>query len=92
MASLQLNCNMEGFNAAGTYIRVRVGILGNNENDCITCDSIIGFGGSWGVINGNKAAHGGDNGDKNIKAMGYILVQWLETFTIPRHAKQALNS
>ena len=75
LASLQRNCNKEGFNTAGTYIRARVGILGNNENDCITCDSIIGFGGSWGVTTGNVAKHGGDNGDKLIKAMGYILVQ-----------------
>jgi len=75
LASLQRNCNKEGFNAAGTYIRVRIGILGNNENDCVTCDSIIGFGGSWAVTSGNVAKHGGDNGDKHIKAMGYILVQ-----------------
>ena len=75
LASLQHNCNKEGFNAAGTYTSLRIGILGNNENDCITCDSIIGFGGSWQVTSGNVAKHGGDNGDKLIKAMGYILVQ-----------------
>lgn len=58
----------------GIYIRVRIGIFGNNENDCIICDLIIGFGGSWGVIIGNVVKYGGDNGDKFIKVMGYILV------------------
>ena len=75
LASLQRNCNKEGFNTACTHISVRIGILGNNENDCITCDSIIGFGGNWKVTNGNVAYAGGDNGDKLVKAMGYILVQ-----------------
>ena len=40
-ASLQLNCNKEGFNVLD---KARIGILGNNEDDCITCDSRIGFG------------------------------------------------
>ena len=78
-ASLQFNCNKEGFNALCTYNRIRIGILGNNENDCTSCDSRIGFGAenNLGESNmcGNVALHGGDNGDKNIKAMGYILVQ-----------------
>ena len=87
-ASLQLNCNREGFNAAcgrpsnkvNYKVRVRIGILGNNENDCRTVDSRIGFG-MQGVpwpdetnTCGN-AARGGDNGTKRIKSFGYILVQ-----------------
>ena len=77
-ASLQYNCNKEGFNAVcNSYRRARIGILSNNEHVCTTCDSRIGFG--IGPLNrntcGNVAMHGGDNGDKNIKAMGYILVQ-----------------
>ncbi|KAL9954459.1 hypothetical protein ACROYT_G042000 [Oculina patagonica] len=46
-AYLQTNCNKEGFNAVGSakgYSRARIGILGNNENDCKTPDSRIGFG------------------------------------------------
>ncbi|KAL9953877.1 hypothetical protein ACROYT_G041350 [Oculina patagonica] len=46
-ASLQRNCNKEGFNVVGADKRAskaRIGILGNNENDCNTCDSRIGFG------------------------------------------------
>ena len=46
-ASLQYNCNKEGFNAYGkdlNHSKARIGILGNNENDCDNCDSRIGFG------------------------------------------------
>ena len=81
-ASLQLNCNKEGFNVVGPHRNnptTRIGIVGNNENDCNTGDSRIGFG-SGGAHDdsntcGNEAKYGGDNGDKHSKAMGYILVQ-----------------
>ncbi|KAL9953759.1 hypothetical protein ACROYT_G041222 [Oculina patagonica] len=81
-ASLQPNCKREGFNAAGVATgssRARIGVLGNNQNDCITPDSRIGFG-TGGYTDdsntcGNDATHSPDNGDKHIKAMGYILVQ-----------------
>ena len=82
-ASLQLNCNMEGFNAECTKIgrsKARIGILGNEGTDgCHSCNSRIGFGtgGDHDDSNtcGNDARHGGDNGDQRIKALGYILVQ-----------------
>jgi len=81
-ASLQSNCNKEGFNVKGKArdsSKARIGILGNNENDCVTCDSRIGFGtgGDHDKSNtcGNEASWFPDNGDKHIKAMGYILVQ-----------------
>ena len=44
-ASLQLNCNQEGVNSLNTdWTTVRIGILGNEQNDCLTPDSAIGFG------------------------------------------------
>ena len=82
-ASLQGHCNMEGFNTASTaspYSKARIGILSNNENDCGSNDSRIGFG-TGGIPNdnatcGNEAiAYMADNGQKKIKTMGYILVQ-----------------
>ncbi|XP_078372120.1 putative skeletal organic matrix protein 5 [Oculina patagonica] len=81
-ASLQRNCIREGFNAMGSrsdHSKARIGILGNQENDCNTCDSRIGFG-TGGLHDdsntcGNQATHSPDNGNKHIKAMGYILVQ-----------------
>ncbi|CAH3140828.1 unnamed protein product [Pocillopora meandrina] len=49
-ASLQTNCNKEGFNAGGCYgdgcALVRIGIVSNEQNDCDSCDSRIGFGGA----------------------------------------------
>ena len=85
-ASLQLNCNKEGFNAVvlTTNSKTRIGIIGNEQNDCNSCDSRIGFvtGGYPDDSNtwGNGAKHSADNGDKHIKSMGYILVQWEELF------------
>ena len=83
-ASLQANCNKEGLNAAGSskgYSKARIGILGNNQKVCSDTDSRIGFG-TGGYTDdsntcGNNAieGHTSDNGAKNIKAMGYILVQ-----------------
>ena len=81
-ASLQLNCNKEGFNlysSSQSNSKARIGFLGNEQNNCGTCDSRIGFGtgGKPHKTNscGNVASWRADNGDKNIKAMGYILVQ-----------------
>ena len=81
-ASLQLNCNKEGFNAAGdkpVSSKARIGIIGNNENICYGCDSRIGFGTGGYPDNssscGNEAKHFPDNAEKHIKTMGYILVQ-----------------
>ncbi|KAL9954473.1 hypothetical protein ACROYT_G042014 [Oculina patagonica] len=80
-ASLQTDCIKEGFNAIGTstsHSKARIGILGNEQKHCDSCDSRIGFGtgGSPDDSNtcGNEAAWGPDNGSKHIKAMGYILV------------------
>ena len=71
--SLQLNCNKEGFNAVGI---ARIGYVANQQNDCVSCNSRIGFGTRGGSNTcGNVAALSPDNGDRNIKAMGYILVQ-----------------
>ncbi|KAL9953680.1 hypothetical protein ACROYT_G041133 [Oculina patagonica] len=80
-ASLQTNCNKEGFNVVSTnsaYSRARIGVLGDN-NECQTCDSRIGFGSGGNPDDSNKCGNVAccftDNGNKNIKAMGYILVQ-----------------
>ena len=82
-ASLQTLCNKEGFNVMDNSIdfaKARIGIIANEgENVCITCDSRIGFGTDGrpadSITCGNVAAWGADNGDKNITAIGYILVQ-----------------
>ncbi len=80
-SSLQVNCNKEGFNVVSNnqqYAKARVGIVGNNEDSCHSGDSRIGFGtgGYFDDSNtcGNEARHQGDNGNKHIKTMGYILI------------------
>ena len=82
MASLQRKCNKEGFNAVERSFATsiaRIGIISNQQNDCGSCDSRIGFGtGGKDDDNntcGNEATRSPDNKDKHIKAMGYILVQ-----------------
>ena len=80
-ASLQPNCNKEGFNCVSDrsdHGKARIGFLSNNENDCATCDSRIGFGTGGLHDDSNTCGHEaleGDNGPRHIKAMGYILVQ-----------------
>ena len=81
-ASLQPNCVTEGFNVVGPRDispRARIGIIANDQNNCGTPDSRIGFRtrGAHDDSNtcGNVALYGGDNGDRYIKAMGNILVQ-----------------
>ena len=79
-ASLQTGCNKEGFNVFSEWpnrSKARIGFLGNNGNDCDSCNSRIGFGTegeSYDNTCGNEAKLKADNGDESIKAMGYILV------------------
>ena len=78
-SSLQYNCNKEGFNVYNEQSRVRLGLIANNENDCETPDSFIGLGAhrNWQTNAARNAASrlSPDNGEKNLKAMGYILVR-----------------
>ena len=78
-SSLQYNCNKEGFNVYSEYSRVRLGLIANNQNDCKTTPgSFIGLGTHWNKgtnAAGNAASHTADKGEKNLKAMGYILVR-----------------
>ena len=81
-ASLQLNYNKEGFYADSiwkAHSKPRIGIIADDRKDCKNYDSRIGLGtGGYGDDSntcGNEAMHDPDNGNKHIKAMGYILVQ-----------------
>ena len=89
-SSLQKNCGRQGFNVVAEdkhHARVRIGIIGNNEISCHSADSFIGFGaidasqrrycGQSNIVNscGNSAYCYPDNGDKEVRAMGYIFVR-----------------
>ena len=83
-ASLQDNCKKEGFNVQCSKTnpegkrrrKSRIGILGNNQDKCNSCDSVIGFGIE---IKERKESSGNIyyRGDINItlKTFGYIFVQ-----------------
>ncbi|RMX40996.1 hypothetical protein pdam_00011602 [Pocillopora damicornis] len=80
--SLQTRCNQEGFNAdddQGIASKARIGIISNNEWNCSSCDSRIGFGtgGAPDDSNtcGNEENWNPDNRERHIKVMRYILVQ-----------------
>ena len=81
-ASLQLHCNKEGFNAVSNVdsnSKARIGFIGNQQNNCNTCDSRIGFGTGGKPDNSNTCGNeadnlAADNGAIKIKAMGYILI------------------
>ena len=82
---MQANCNREGFNnkVNNVHAAIRIGILGNEQNDCGTPDSRVGFGGGSNVCGidpnmavGSAAGCGGDAGDKSMKAtFGWIQVR-----------------
>ena len=74
--TLQGNCNREGVNNvinAGTEAKVRIGILGNNENDCNTPDSAIGIG-----IGGSHLSSSGIRTGSTyhrVAGKGYIFIR-----------------
>ena len=82
-AALQPKCNKEGFNARSDQERMskaRIGILGNDQNNCRSCDSRIGFGtgGEYDDKNtcGNEASFMENSHDnRHKKALCYVLLQ-----------------
>lgn len=77
--SLQLNCNREGINVQTPSARARIGIVSNNQNDCRSCQSWIGFGAKGDVTGeracGNYAPSSGDNGARDDGLFGYVMVR-----------------
>lgn len=79
--SLQSNCLMEGLNVAPAGGgKVRVGIVGNNEDDCNSIDSWLGLGGSpvcgkSTPTSGNLACWHPDHGDAATPALGWLMVR-----------------
>ena len=72
-SSLQSNCNKEGFNARCSHESSRLGILSNNENNCVSCNSFIGFGCKMGIISsGNVQTY---PKKPTLRTFGYIFVQ-----------------
>ncbi|MCP5502973.1 MAG: hypothetical protein H7A25_23935 [Leptospiraceae bacterium] len=83
-SSLQYNCNREGINNVipgwSLLDGVRIGIIGNQENDCASPDSGIGIGLSDYVNVGNFAIWWCDNcypdkGGRNTPSFAYIWIR-----------------
>jgi hypothetical protein len=76
--SLQLNCNLEGVNVITPHVSIRLGIVANEQNDCATCDSFIGFGAQHfadTMACGNLARSSPDHGDRVDPDFGYIFAR-----------------
>ena len=80
-SSLQWRCNREGFNVVAEWAsssKARIGIIGNEEDICNSAESRVGFGTGGYPDDGNSCGYisrwGGDNGDREAKAMGYIFI------------------
>lgn len=89
-SSLQPNCNREGFNLRGdgNELKLRIGIVSNQEQNCLTPESFLGFGSNMvylcnpaiaTISAGNFAACFSDNGDKSTPVFGFILIKWFCT-------------
>ncbi|XP_062500230.1 uncharacterized skeletal organic matrix protein 5-like [Corticium candelabrum] len=78
-SSLQDNCNREGFNTRGTHSSyssnhagARLGFLVNNENNCNSPDSFLGFGTEY---RSSRNSAGNYNGRVNTKKIAYIMAR-----------------
>ncbi len=72
-AQLQPNCNDEGLNvdpAGLSFSAVRIGLVTNNENDCATPDSSLGFGMNTCGISAGACGGGVADG-----AFGYVFLR-----------------
>jgi cysteine-rich repeat protein len=89
VGSLQPNCKRQGFNAHALTnphlsARVRIGILGNNENNCDTPNSFIGVGaspdgdtcdGGYTTTTGNGAVCSADLGKQDVAGFAVVYVR-----------------
>ncbi|MCA9700994.1 MAG: hypothetical protein KC431_25940, partial [Myxococcales bacterium] len=82
-SALQANCNKEGFNVTGvnvgTWSHVRIGIIGNEQNDCTSPDSRLGIGGAGTACGTLDAATGNFTGcnaqNVNLLSFGLVFVR-----------------
>jgi hypothetical protein len=85
---VQPNCNEHGINwtpsaDCGTNgARIRIGLIANNDNDCCSPDSYVGFGGEYDNTVCNQASFsagsmGGEgcSGGNNVQDFGYLFVR-----------------
>ena len=81
-AELQNGCHQKGFNIKCNGFKARLGIFANNEKDCNSCDSWIGFGlrpstkcGKTASMTCGSALMCPASSRKRISTFGYIFVK-----------------
>jgi hypothetical protein len=81
-SSIQGGCRRQGVNVDCSGTRVRVGIVGDDQSDCSSCESRLGFGGagtaggqSGANTCGNEARNNGVGGNRSLRTMGFIFVR-----------------
>ena len=83
-SSLQDNCDKEGFNVVGDdqgngWHQARIGILGNEQDDCSSPDSRLAIGGSGTACGTSDAPNGNYTGcsanDVDIQVFGAVFVR-----------------
>ena len=76
---LQCNCGLQGFNISAAFgVNFRLGIIGNQENDCQSPDSYLGVGGpiaAGNTANGTWACGGDYSGDRNTRLFAFVYVR-----------------
>jgi len=73
---LQNHCNKEGFNSvvnARTEVKVRIGIIGNEQNDCNSPDSAIGIGIGGSHLSSSGIRTGSTR--NRVAGKGYIFIR-----------------
>jgi hypothetical protein len=81
--STQPFCYLVGFNLSpipndSLHAHIRIGMMTNEQADCGSPVSFIGFGGQYGSFNlgaGNQCNFSCDNGDITLVGFGYILAR-----------------
>ena len=73
---IQEYCNKEGFNVevVGTKLFLRIGLAGNEQDNCVTPDSSIGFGMQYDEP-GQRRSSGIIYVSSHVPSFGYIFVQ-----------------
>ncbi|MBA2661884.1 MAG: hypothetical protein H0U74_06285 [Bradymonadaceae bacterium] len=93
---VQSFCNAEGFNVRTTSdgSRVRIGLLGNNEDNCSSPDSRIGIGAAGSTCSLGNFSVGNNSGcntaaglDRNTAAFGYV---WVRDIPVYKSCKELL--
>lgn len=92
-SDLQDNCNFIGFNV-GTSRFTRVGIVANDQGDCGSTNSYVGFGGDLSsVAVGNFNSLDGDGNDRTLPSRGALFVRNRDlTFLGPRQSCAELEA